>query len=113
MKDPGSTFWTEAGDLQGLRTEIPMAMKRKAVDLYSQRDRFGEEITLLKGDMNITVHHFSQQHQLLRASLQSDSHLENEKLNVSFAPLLHLNCTALIQSESCNFSVYIINTSQP
>ena len=82
MKDPGSTLWTEAGDLQGSRTEIPMAIKRKAMDLYSQRDRFGEEITLLKGEMNSTVHHFSQQHQLLRASLQSDSHLENEKLNV-------------------------------
>ena len=77
VKDPDSTVWTEAGDLQGWRTEIPMAIKRKAVDLYCLVDRCGEEITLLKGEMNSTVHHFSHQHQLLRASLQSDSPLEN------------------------------------
>ena len=58
VKDPDSTVWTEAGDLQGWRTEIPMAIKRKAVDLYCLVDRCGEEITVLKGEMNSTVHHF-------------------------------------------------------
>ena len=77
VKDPDSTVWIEAGDFRGSRNEIPMAVKRKAVDLYSLVDRGREEITLLQSEMSNTFEHFSNQHQLLKALLLDENPLEN------------------------------------
>ena len=77
VKDPDSTVWIEAADLPGSINEIPMAVKRKAIDLYSLVDRCREEITLLQSEMNNTFEHFSRQHQLLKASLFEENPLEN------------------------------------
>ena len=77
MKDPDATVWTRADELQGLRSEIPLTIKRKAIDLHCLVDRCREEITLLQSEMRNTFVHFSHQHQRLKASLDIENPLES------------------------------------
>ena len=60
-----------------LRSEIPVTIKREAIDLYCLVDRCREEITLLQSEMRSTFVHFSHQHQRLKASLVIENTLES------------------------------------
>ena len=77
VKDPDATVWTRADELRGSRSEIPMTIKRKAIDLHSLVDRCREEITLLQSEMRNTFVHFFHQHQRLKASLEIANPLES------------------------------------
>ena len=69
VKDPDSDVWLEVNAPEESRTAIPATIRRKAADLYHLMDRCREEITLLQSETINTLDHFTQQHQLLKFSL--------------------------------------------
>lgn len=77
VKDPDATVWTLADEFRGSRSEIPITIKRKAIDLHCLVARCREEITLLQSEMCNTFVHFSHQHQRLKASLDIENPLES------------------------------------
>lgn len=77
VKDPDATVWTLADEFRGSRSEIPITIKRKAIDLHCLVARCREEITLLQSEMCNTLVHFSHQHQRLKASLDIENPLES------------------------------------
>ena len=49
--------------------QFPSSIRGKAIDLYHLRSCCGEEIILLKSEVENTLDHFTKQHQLLLSSL--------------------------------------------
>ena len=77
VKDSDATVWTRTDELRGLRSKIPVTVKRKAIDLHCLLDCCLEEIILLQSEMRNTFTHFSHQHQRLKASLDIENPLES------------------------------------
>lgn len=73
VKDPDSDVWMEAHASGESATAVPVSIRRKAIDLYHLRNRCQEEISLLQSEMENTLEHFIQQHQLLLSTLDDGS----------------------------------------
>ena len=69
VKDPDSDVWMEVHASGESATAVPASIRRKAIDLIHSTNHCQEEISLLQSEMENTLEHFIQQHQLLLSTL--------------------------------------------
>ena len=69
VKDPDCDVWMEVHASGESATAVPASIRRKAIDLNHSTNHCQEEISLLQSEMENTLEHFIQQHQLLLSTL--------------------------------------------
>ena len=111
IKDPDCPFWSCIGSECAGESDVPFALKRKAIDLQFMTRRCVEEKALVEDDMKNTYKYFTQQRTILHDYIFDDSSADDETYEESGAKhfaRLKLLSTELTMSDLIDkFSPYI------
>lgn len=73
VKNPEADVWLRSECMSSASSDVPITVKRRAIDLFHLLDRGKEEIELLQEEMKNTIEHFTRQHTTLTSSIFDSS----------------------------------------
>ena len=76
VKNPEADVWLRSELTSSASSEVPITVKRRAIDLFHLFDRGNDELELLQEEMKNTVEHFTSQHRTF-TSLILDSNISS------------------------------------